>query len=180
MPQYQTTVDNLNVIRGNALLEVAPYTSGDPSWISVGAITDLSISEEIQVASEENDNADSTDRVNKQEVMISFTQIEILKTDVWEALRGELDTITQESQTTKIQSGNKSEIPYCMIRTTTLNGSEPFYFIAYKCNIRKGFEFAFQPDNAEDTRIKNSVELIGKTDSNRGGLVYELEGYFNG
>lgn len=180
MPQYQTTVNNLNVVRGNALLEIAPYTSGDPVWSSVGAITDLKITEETQIASEANDNADSTDRVNKQEIMISFTQLEILNLDVWEALRGSLDTITMESQTTKIQSGNKSSIPYCMIRTTTSNGSEPFYFIAYKCNIRKGFEFAFQPDDAEDTRIKNAIELIGKTDSNRGGLVYEIQGYFNG
>ena len=180
MAEYQTTVDNLNVVRGNALLEIAPYTSGDPVWTSVGAITDLAITEETQIASEENDNADSTDRVNKQEVMISFTQLEILDLDVWEAMRGSLDTITQESQTTKIQSGNKSGIPYCMIRTTTKNGEEPFYFIAYRCNIRKGFEFAFQPDDAEDTRLKNTVELIGKTDPNRGGLVWELQGYFNG
>ena len=141
---------------------------------------DLSVVENAPIAKEENDNADSTDRINKQEVTIAFTQVEILNLDVWEAMRGSLDTITMESQTTKIQSGNNNEIPYCMIRLTTKNNDNTFYFTAYRCNIQKGFEFEYQKDDGDDTRLKNSVELIGKTDPNRGDFVWELEAPFNG
>lgn len=180
MAEFQTTVNNLNVVRGNALVEIAPYTSGDPSWVSVGAVMDLNVTENAPIAKEENDNADSTDRINKQELTISFTQVEILNLDVWEAMRGSLDTITMESQTTKIQSGSKNEIPYCMIRLTTKNNSNTFYLVAYRCNIQKGFEFSYQKDDGDDTRLKNNVELIAKTDPNRGGFVYEIEAPFNG
>lgn len=85
-----------------------------------------------------------------------------------------------ESNNVKIQSGNKQTIPYCMIRTTTKNGSTPFYFTAYRCNIQKGFSFEYQKDDADDTRLKNAIELIGKTDPNRGDLVWEIQSDFNG
>lgn len=180
MAEYQTTVNNLNVIRGSGLVEVAPYIDGNPTWVSVGAVKGLSVEEIFTIAKEENDNADSTDRINKQEIKIAFTQLEILNLDVWEILRSTLDTITMESQTTKIQSGNATEIPYFMVRITTANNGSPFYFISYKCQLQKGFNFQYAKDDGEDARIQNPVEILGRTDANRGGFVWEIEGGFNG
>lgn len=180
MAEFQTTVNNLNVVRGSGKVEVAPYTAGNPSWVNVGAIKSLSVEENVTVSKEENDNADSTDRINKQEVSIKFTQLELLNLDVWEILRGTLDTIQQGSETTKILSGDKTEIPVFMVRITTKNNGVPFYFMAYRCQMQKGFAFSFQKDDADDTRIQNPVEIVGKTDSNRNGYVWELESSFNG
>lgn len=175
MPDYQTVVNNLNVIRGNGLLEVANYTSSDPTWFSVGAIQGLSVEEQLTIAKEENDNADSTDRAAKQEVVISFTQLELLNLDVWEIIRGNLDTIVVDSNETKIFSGNKTDLPEFMVRVTTSNSDTPFYLTAYRCTLQKGFTFEYQKDDAEDPRIKNPMEILGKTDSTRNGYVWELE-----
>ena len=182
MADYQTTVTNLNLVRGSGKVEVAPYTTGDPSWIDVGGITGLSVIENMTIATEEYDNAVFSKTVSKQEVTIAFTQLEILNLDVWEVVRGiNLDTITMESQTVKIQSGNKSTLPNFMVRVTTKNDDNgPIYFIAYYCQINKGIEFAYQKDDGEDRRLQNPVELIARADPGRGDLVYELEGPFNG
>lgn len=180
MAEYQTTINNLNVIRGSGLVEVATYIDGVPTWYDVGAVKDLSVEEEVAVGREENDNADSTDRINKQELKIGFTQLEILNLDVWEIIRGSLDTIEMGSDTTKIFSGNKTEIPFFMLRITTKNSDSPFYFTAYKCNIGKGFSFQYQKDDGEDTRIQNPIELVAKQDPYRNDYVWEMEGGFNG
>lgn len=180
MAEYQTTINNLNVIRGSGLLEVAPYIDGNPSWVSAGAIKGLSAEEIFSIAKEENDNADSTDRINKQEIKITFTQLELLNLDVWEIMRSTLDDIVMGSETTKIFSGAATEIPYFMARITTKNNGEPFYLTAYKCQLQKGFNFQYQKDDGEDTRIQNPLEILGRTDSNRNGYVWEIEGAFNG
>ena len=175
MPEYQTTVDNAKVIRGSGLVEVANYTTGEPTWFTVGAITGLTIEEQMAIAKEENDNADSTDRVAKQEVVISFTMVELFRTDALEIMRSGLDTIVIDSNETKVFSGNSTELPIFMVRTTTLNNGTPYYFMAYKCNLQKGFSHEFPADDAEDARVKEAVEIIGKTDSNRNGYVYHRE-----
>lgn len=180
MAEYQTSINNLNVIRGNGLVEVAPYVDGTPAWVSVGAIKSLSVEEIFSVAKEENDNADSTDRVNKQEVAVKFTQLELLNLDVWEIMRSTLDTIIMESTSTKILSGAATEIPFFMLRITTANSGSPVYFTAYKCQLQKGFNFKYQKDDGDDTRIQNPVEIIGRTDPYRRGFVFELEANFNG
>lgn len=180
MAEFQTTANNLLMVRGSGKLEVAPYIDGNPSWVDVGAIKGLSVEEIVTVSKEENDNAESTDRINKQEVSIKFTQLELLNLDVWEIMRQGLDTIVQDSSETKIMSGNSSIIPIFMVRITTKNDGGPFYFTAYRCQMQKGFNFQFPKDDADDRRIVNPVELIGKTDFNRNGFVWEMEGNFNG
>ncbi|UCF13192.1 MAG: hypothetical protein JSW06_02765 [Thermoplasmatales archaeon] len=181
MPEFQTTVNNNLVVRGSGKLEVAPYTSGTPAWVNVGAIKSLVTNEELTVSEEENDNADSTSRVSKQEVTISFIQLELLNLDVWEIMRGSIDTIIQDSNETKILSGNKSDVPKFMVRITTKNDSKTLYFMAYNCTIKSGFTFEYQADEAEDARIQNPLEILCKTDSNRNGLVFEIESnYFVG
>ena len=180
MAEYQTVVNNTNVIRGSGKLEVANYIDGNPTWFDVGAIKDLSVEEEVTVGKEENDNADSTDRINKQVVKIAFTQLEILNLDVWEIMRGSLDTVQMGSDTTKIFSGNNNEIPYFMVRITTKNNNNTFYFTAYKCNLAKGIAFAYGKDDAEDTRVTNPIEITTKQDPYRNDYVWEIEGPFNG
>ena len=106
----------------------------------MGAIKGLSVEENFVVSKEENDNADSTDRVNKQEISIKFTQLEMLNLDAWEIMRSSLDTIEMGSDSTKILSGNKTEIPIFMVRVTTKNNGSPLYFMAYKCNMQKCFK----------------------------------------
>lgn len=175
MPSYQTTVNNELVVRGSGLVEVANYTEGNPTWFSVGAITGLNIVENMTIAKEENDNADSTDRVAKQEVTVTFTRYELLNLDVWEILRGDLDTIVVDSNETKIFSGNNTDLPIFMIRTTTSNNGTAYYFTGYRANLAKGFSHAFPADAAEDPRVSEEVEIICKTDSNRNGYVYEIE-----
>jgi len=178
MPEYQTTANDIYMIRGNGKVEVALYTAGEASWLDVGAVTDLSIEEQLTVGTEENDNADNVDRVSKQEVSISFTQIELLNLDVWETIRNGLDTIVMDSTETKIFSGNQTELPQLMLRITTKNDGRPVYFTAYKCQPQKGFTFEYQADDADDRRIKNPLEFLGRTDSNRNGYVWEIESDF--
>lgn len=180
MAEFQTVATDLNMVRGSGKIEVAPYTTGDPVWVNAGAMVGLTITEQTTIAVEENDNADSNRRVSKQEILVSFTQLEILNLDVWEITRGNLDTVTQESQTTKIQSGAANTIADFMVRITTKNDDSPVYLIVYKANINKGFEFSYQKDDGEDTRLQNTVEFLGRTDSARGGFVYEIEGPFVG
>jgi len=181
MSEYQTTVTALNLIRGSGKLEVAAYTTGDPSWVDVGGITGLSVVENLTIANEEYDNAVPSKTVSKQELVVSGVQLEILNLDVWEIIRGDLDTIVQESQTSKIQSGDKSVLPNFMVRVTTKNDDNgSIYLIGYYCNINKGFEFAYQKDDGEDRRLQNSFEFVGRGDPGRGSKVYELEGPFNG
>lgn len=181
MPEYQTSATDLNLIRGSGKVEVANYTTGDPTWYDVGGVIGLTVTEALTVSTEEYDNAVYDKTVSKQEVTIAFTQLELLNLDVWEILRGGLDTITQESQTTKIQSGNSNDLPDFMVRVTTKNGSNgPIYFIAYKCTVNKGLELAYQKDDGEDRRLQNPVEFMGRSDSARGNHVWEMEGPFNG
>lgn len=181
MAEYQTTATSTNMVRGNGKVEVANYVSGDPVWFDVGAVTDLTVEEELSIATEEYDNAVGIDRAYKQEVKLSFTQLEILNLDVWEILRGGLDTITQDSDEIKIKSGDKNTIPFFMCRVTTKNDDKPLYFTAYKCNVQKGFSFQYQKDDAENRVLQNPIEMIAKQDPYRGYYVWELESnYFNG
>lgn len=181
MAQYQTTSTDLNLIRGSGKVEVAPYTTSDPAWVDVGGIIGLTFNETMTVSTEEFDNAVYNKRVSKQEVVIGFTQLEHANLDVWEIVRGAIDTITMESQNVKIQSGNKSQLPDFMLRITTKNDDNgPFYFMAYKCTLNKGFEYSFQKDDGEDRRLQNSVEIVARSDSARGDFVFEIEGPFNG
>jgi hypothetical protein len=182
MAEYQTTSTDLNLIRGSGKIEVAPYIDGDPTWFDVGGIIGLTVTENQVISTEEFDNAVYNKRVSKQEVTIAFTQLELLNLDVWEIMRGNLDTITQETNNVKIQSGNKSTINDFMVRITTKNDDNgPIYFMAYRCTINKGFELAYQKDDGEDRRLQNAVEILGRSDANRGDLVYEIESTaFNG
>lgn len=69
-----------------------------------------------------------------------------------------------------------------MVRITTKNDNNgPVYFMAYRCTLNKGFEFAYQKDDGEDRRMQNAVEILGRSDFNRGDMVYEIESTaFNG
>jgi len=181
MAEYQTTATSLNIIRGSGKVEVANYTSGDPTWFDAGGVIGLSAVENMTISMEEYDNAVYSKRVSKQEITIAFTQLELLNLDVHEIMRGDLDTITMESQTTKIQSGAGSELNNFMVRITTLNDDNgPVYLIAYYCNINKGFEWTYQKDDGEDRRLQNAVEIIGRSDPARGDFVYEIEAPYNG
>lgn len=182
MAEYQTTSTELNLIRGSGKVEVANYTSGDPTWYDVGGIIGLTVNENQVISTEEFDNAVYNKRVSKQELIIGFTQLEILNLDVWEIIRGGIDTITQESNNVKIQSGNKSTLNDFMVRVTTKNDDNgPIYLMAYRCTINKGFELAYQKDDGEDRRMQNAVEILARSDSARGDLVYEIQSTaFNG
>lgn len=181
MSEHQTTATSLNIIRGSGKVEVANYTTGDPTWFDAGGIIGLSVVENMTISMEEYDNAVYIKRVSKQEVTIAFTQLELLNLDVWEIMRSDLDTITQESQTTKIQSGAATELNDFMVRITTLNDDNgPVYFMAYRCNVNKGFEWTYAKDDGEDRRLQNAVEIIGRSDPDRGDFVYEIEAPFNG
>lgn len=174
MAEFQTTGTSLDMIRGSGKLEVAPYIDGAPTWKDVGAIADLSVEENLGIATEEADNIEGVDRVHKQEVNIKFTQLEILASDVWAILRSSLDTIETESDETRIHTGNKTEIPFFMVRITTKNDGRPVYFYAYKCNLKKGFSFDYAKDDAEDRRMKNAIEIVGKQDSARNNFVWSI------
>ena len=182
MAEYQTTSTDLNLIRGSGKVEVANYTTGDPVWHDVGGIIGLSVTENVTVSTEEFDNAVYNKRLTKQEVTIGFTQLELLNLDTWEIVRGGVDTITQESNNVKIQSGNKSQLDDFMVRITTKNDDNgPVYFMAYRCTMNKGLELAYQKDDGEDRRMQNSVEFLARSDSARGDLVWEIESTaFNG
>jgi hypothetical protein len=174
MAEFQTTGTSLDMIRGSGKLEVATYIDGSPTWYDVGAIADLSVEEMLGIATEEADNVEGVDRVHKQEISIKFTQLEILDSTVWQVLRGALDTVETESDETRIHTGNKTEIPYFMVRITTKNDGRPVYFYAYKCNLKKGFSLDYSKDDAEDRRVKNAIEVVGKQDSARNYFVWSI------
>lgn len=180
MAQFQNTVTDLNVMRGNAVVELAAYTAGEPEWVDVGAIVGLKIEPDAPVAKEENDNADATERFNKIELKVSFTQIEILKLEAWEILYKDLFEIKMNSNTTEISGGHLSAIPQVMIRLTTINDSKLFQMTCFKCTLEKLFGMEYKKDDADDNRIMVPVELKAKSDSNRANKVFNLEANFNG
>jgi len=189
MPEFQTTVQSdLNILRGNALIEVSRYKA-TPEWINVGAITDLVAEEELAIAAEENHNTDSEDKVTKQRLKVTFNQLEPLNLDVWEIMRGgddALDTITLNSNETTIKSGNKSTLPSFMIRLTTKNDGKQLILTGFKCNLTLGFNWAYKPDDDEDRRMPSPVEIICKpdptynADADGNGYVWSMVGWFNG
>jgi hypothetical protein len=182
MAEFQTTATSLYMVRGSGLVELAPYTAGEPSWQSVGAIAvdSLSVEMDAPIVREEHDNADSFDRFNKQELKLMFTQLELLRLDIWEIIYGTLIDIYMDSNETKIMGGHSSEIPYFMTRITTKNGDNPFILTAYKCNVQKMFGFQYKKDDGDDSRINNPVEIIAKSDDQRNGYVWELQSQFYG
>jgi hypothetical protein len=180
MAQFQTIVNNLNVMRGNGVLSLAKYTTGEPEWIEAGAIADLNIDPDAPVAREENDNADATERFNKIEFKIGFTQLELLKLEIWEILYDGLADINMNSSTTEIDIGHLSQIPTIMCKIETENDGKHLEAQFFKCSLAKLFSFKYAKDDAEDARIKNPIELLAKSDANRANKVVHLEGNFNG
>jgi hypothetical protein len=85
-----------------------------------------------------------------------------------------------DSTNTKIQSGNKSALPYFMVRITTKNDGNPVYLTAYKCQINKGYGFDYKKDDDDDRRMETPVEILASTDSTRNGFVWDIEGAFIG
>ncbi len=180
MSQFQTVINNLNVMRGNGLLSLAKYTTGSPEWVEVGAIAGLKIEPDAPVAREENDNADATERFNKIEFKIAFVQLEVLKLETWEILYDGLADIKMNSATTEIDIGHLSQIPTIMVKIETVNDGKHLEAQFFKCSLAKLFSFEYQKDEADDARIKNPIELLAKSDSNRANKVVHLEGDFNG
>lgn len=188
MGEYQTTVQDVTaIVRGSGKIEVAAYQdypggyfadpgSGGPEWFNVGAASGINIEELVETAEEENDNTENDRRATRQQLKGTFVQHEPLNLDVWKTLRESLDTITDTSDSFKVKSGNKSEIPKFVFRITVKNDGRPFYLIGYRCNITKGFTFALPADDADDRRVKNPVEFECLADSlYNDGLVYEFE-----
>jgi len=180
MAQFQTVVTDLNVMRGNALVEIAAYVDGEPEWIEVGAVTGLKVEPDAPIAREENDNADAVERFNKIEYKIAFNQIEVLKLEAWEILYKGLADIKMNSSTTEISVGHLSAIPLIMVRLTTENDGKTFMGTFFKCNLAKMFGAEYKKDDAEDNRIMIPIELVAKSDSTRANKVFSLEGNFNG
>ena len=79
----------------------------------------------------------------------------------------------------KWQSGDKSTLTKFMVRITTKNDGNPFYFVGYYANIRTGKNFEYSKDDDADRRVGTPYEFICKTlPSGQGlpaneGLVYE-------
>jgi len=174
-------------LRGSGKVEVAAYEnypsgyfadpgSGGPEWFNIGAISELNATEEFTLSEEEYDNVESEDAITQQNIIITFNQYELANQMVWETMRGDLDTITDQSDSWKVQSGNKSTMPKFIIRITTKNDDKPFYFIGFRANLRKGFTFAFAKDDGDDRRVFNPIEIVCKIDSlYNDGLVWEAE-----
>jgi hypothetical protein len=94
MPEYQTTVqDATAILRGSAMLELSAYAAS-PSYLDVGTLSGLEVTEVMEVNKEENDNADADELVTKQEMTIKANLHEAANSAVWAILRSTFDTVT--------------------------------------------------------------------------------------
>ncbi len=88
----------------------------------------------------------------------------------------EVDYDYTPAASVKYVSGDKAELPWFMVRITTKNDGNPFYFTAYKCKIRRGKKFTYAKDDDKDRRVKMPIEIVCKPDPlYHSSLVYETE-----
>lgn len=94
MSEFQTSVHDITaILRGSGKLEVATW-GATTTWVEAGSLSGLEISEDLEVSSEENDNADSDELVTSQVVTVKATLHEALASPIWDILRGSFDTKT--------------------------------------------------------------------------------------
>lgn len=105
MPKFQNSVQDLTAIfRGSAVLEIAPYNSGEVaamaassaasdavSWVNVGSIDGLKFAEKLKSAQLKGDNALEEKYVSDQTFDLSFNQREALRKSVRDIIRGAFD-----------------------------------------------------------------------------------------
>lgn len=96
MPEYQTTIqDATAIIRGSGMIEFNAV-SASPTWpVKVGAVSGLSLEEQIEEGKEENDNCTPDTFFVKRNFKLAFTKHEALSQAFHELIRGTLDTVTE-------------------------------------------------------------------------------------
>lgn len=162
-----------DVLRGSGMLEIALYGSDD--WYNVGAISDLSISENFDLYTSEDDDIYESDILTGQNFKLSFVQNEVLNSDLYSVLRG-CDTITEYLSGTdeyvKIESGDTGTINEIKARITTKHNGLNFYVYLHRGNIVSGKSFKYKSDIEDDNRVKQPIEIIFRPDSANSDQIY--------
>jgi hypothetical protein len=74
----------------------------------------------------------------------------------------------------KYVSGDKTVLPWFMLRITTKNDGATYYSVLYKCKIKAGKKWSYPKDDDKDRRVKCPIEIVAKPDAlYHSGLVYE-------
>jgi hypothetical protein len=177
MARYQTSVQEpLSLIYGNAILEVQPRGASE-AWINLGAIRDLSVTENITPTQLAGDNADIVKYVSAHTLTISFTQLEIIRDEVREVLRGAFDERVDGATDYTIYTGGRSTLPEFEARLTNVNEDGAVVELtAYRCSVDQGYNFAYQSDMAEDPIVTNELAMTAIIDQDRpaGRQLYQI------
>lgn len=132
MSEYQTTPNDITAImRGSGMIEF-DEVSDSPTWpVKVGAVSGLSLEEQIEEGKEENDNCSPETFFVKRPWKLAFTKHEALNQAFHELVRGSLDTVTEtagtlvEDATQTLASGEWNVNIFYPIEHQNGNGTVP-------------------------------------------------------
>lgn len=95
MSQYNNSVSNPYMeLKGSALVSIAAYTSGTPTWYNVGPVRGIEVKEDMTAVDIEFDNTDKRKYVSNQEMTVTFQQMQRLNTTIMQLLRSGVDEFT--------------------------------------------------------------------------------------
>lgn len=165
-----------SLIYGSAVLEVQPIDASE-AWINLGAIRGLNVVENTTATQLAGDNADIVKYVSLHTLTITFTQLEIIRDEVREVLRGTFDERVDGPTDYTIYTGGMTTMPEFMVRLTNVNEDGDIReFTAYKCSLDQGYSFSFQDDTAEDPIVLNEMSMTAIPDIDRpiGRQLYQI------
>jgi hypothetical protein len=100
MPQYNNSASNpFQELKGSALVSVAPYTAGTPSWTNIGPVRGIEVKEDMTAVDIEFDNTAKRKVISKQEMTVAFQQMQRLNPAIMQILRSGVDTFTTTAGT---------------------------------------------------------------------------------
>lgn len=177
MATRQTTVqDPRALIYGSAVLEVQPMGASE-AWVNLGAVRGVNVVENTTVTQLAGDNADIAKYVSLHTLTITFTQLEIVRDEIREILRGDFDERVDGPTDYTLYTGGRSVLPEFEVRLTNVNEDGDIKeFTAYKCSLDQGYNLAFQDDMVEDPIVLNEVSMTAIPDIDRpiGRQLYQL------
>ena len=176
MAKFQTEIINEDAIRlGSCKIEVAPYGETAPVYTEIGAARNVKLAEQIEIATIAPDNTPPIRKVKDQTVVVTCEWMEPTLTGL-AALRGALDTVTNDVGEDTFKTGGKTDIGYVSVRLTNTNAAGKTYQVTvYKAQVTKGLEQAFSSD-ADLEAAAIPLEFTGVIDTTKqvGEQLFEI------
>ena len=130
MAQYNNSVSNPYMeLKGSALVSIAAYTSGTPVYYNIGPVRGIEVKEDLTSVDIEFDNTDKRKYVSRQEMTVTFQQMQRLNPAILQILRNGVDEFTTTAGTLVsgaeqvLASGGWSFNGFNVITNQNYNGS---------------------------------------------------------